>query len=259
MDDRKNQALPELRRVDLAAPFLWLHRGLDDLRACPWTSLFYGLCFTVTGHVLWFVLRYHPEHLAAATAGFMLLAPALAIGLYDASRRRELGEKCSLIATLTAWKSNLANIGLFSLLLIVIFLLWARASLVTLAMFISGTLPTLQDLVHQMVAPENMQFVVIWFAEGFVFAALVFSISLVSIPLMLDSKHDAVTAALTSLKAVMLNPGAMLVWSAVIAWATASALLMGYLGMLVVGPLLGHATWHAYRNLVVRDGESGQS
>ncbi len=250
MESHASQQSLRVRRVNPAAPFAWLRLGLDDLLAYPGASLFYGLCFTVMGYAFVYALRYEPQLLAAATMGFLLLGPALAIGLYDISRRRERGEACTLGASMTAWKGNLGNIGLFSLVLIVIYLVWARASLITFALFFSGSLPTLGDLVRQAIAPDNLQFLVIWLGVGSLFAVLVFAIGVISVPLMLDKKCDAVTAVLASLRTVAANPGPMVVWSGVIAWATACALLMGYLGILFVGPLLGHATWHAYRDLI---------
>lgn len=249
--DSDRRPFPQLCQIDPAAPFEWLKLGLSDLRTSPGSSLFYGCCFTVMGYLLVFVLRDEPQHLAAVTAGFLLLGPSLAIGLYDISRHHERGEPCSLMPTLTAWRSNLANIGLFSMVLLVIFLVWARASLVSFALFFTGSLPTLHDLVRQILSPDNYVFLFVWLAVGFLFATLVFSISVISVPLMMDRQVDAITAVLASVQAVLRNPGPLAIWAAIIAWATAAALLMGFLGIIFVAPLLGHATWHAYRRLVV--------
>lgn len=253
MDNTPPQAPNPLqfRQVDAGAPFVWLRRALDDMRAHPLPSLFYGLCFTVMGYLLAFALRHEPQHIAAATAGFLLLGPALAIGLYDISRRRERAEACSLLDTMTAWRTNIANIGLFSLALMLIFLIWARASLATFTLFFPDRLPTLEVLARQLLAAENLGFVSAWFGVGFLFALLAFSISVIAVPLMMDKQRTAIDAARASLAAVIRNLGPMAVWAAIIAWSAAAALLMGFLGILFVGPLLGHATWHAYRELVV--------
>lgn len=240
----------EIRQVELHTPFAWLRAGLDDLRAAPLPSLFYGLCFAVIGYVLAYVLRYQPQHIAAASAGFMLLGPVLAIGLYSLSQRREAGLPQRLVPTLTAWRKNLYNLLLFLLVLSVIFLVWARASLLSFAVFYAGNLPTLADLLRQIVAPDNFVFLGIWLGIGFCFATLVFLISVTTVPMMLDRNTDAISAALTSVRVVAANLGPMAVWAAIIAWATAAALLMGFIGIIVVGPLLGHASWHAYRSLV---------
>jgi len=252
MDVPVDRHAPDIRQVELATPFAWLRAGLTDLRAAPLASLFYGLCFAMGGYLLAYALRHEPQHIAAVTAGFLLLGPALAIGLYDLSRRREAGQPMRLAPTLLAWRDNLANLALFSLVLIVIFLVWARASLVSFALFFSGSLPTLADLMRQVLAPDNILFLAVWLGVGALFAALVFFISVVSVPMMLDRRTDAVTAALTSLRVVAANPGPVAVWAAIIAWATAAALLMGFVGIIVVGPLIGHASWHAYRSLVAK-------
>jgi uncharacterized membrane protein len=241
---------PRLRRVDAGAPFQWLRLGLADLKACPGAGLFYGFCFALAGYLIAWILRDSPQYLAAATAGFLLVAPALSIGIYEVSRRRERGEPCALAPTLMAWRENTANIGLFSLVLLMVFLIWARASLVSFAMFFSGAMPDVRSMLAQVSNPENLGFLVAWLAIGAVFALLVFAISVVTIPLMMDRRHDAVTAALVSVQVVFKNPGAMAMWAAIIAWSCAAGLLMGFIGIIVVAPLLGHATWHAYRDLV---------
>lgn len=243
---------PRLRQVDAGAPFEWIRLGLADLRACPGPSLFYGLCFALAGYLIAWILQGQPQYLAAATAGFLLLAPALSIGIYALSRRRERGEPCALAPTLTAWGANSANLGLFSLVLLVIFLVWARASMLTFALFFTGAMPDIRSLLIQLANPENLGFLLVWLAVGAAFALLAFAISVVAIPLMLDRRQDAVTAALASVRVVAANPGAMLMWAAIIAWATAAGLLMGFLGIIFVAPLLGHASWHAYRALVER-------
>lgn len=244
--------LPRLRQVDAGAPFEWIRLGLADLRACPGPSLFYGLCFALAGYLIAWSLQGQPQYLAAAVAGFLLLAPALSIGIYALSRRRERGEPCALAPTLTAWRANKANIGLFSLVLLVIFIVWARASMFTFALFFTEAMPDLRSMLIQLANPESLGFLLAWLAVGAAFALLVFAISVVSIPLMLDRRKDVVTAALTSIRVVARNPGAMLMWAAIIAWATAAGLLMGFLGIIFVAPLLGHATWHAYRALLDR-------
>ncbi|MDP1957255.1 MAG: DUF2189 domain-containing protein, partial [Rhodocyclaceae bacterium] len=132
----------------------------------------------------------------------------------------------------------------------VIFLVWARASLVTFAMFFSGSMPDIKSMLIQLAAPENYGFLFLWLGVGSIFALLAFSISIIAIPLMIDRHSDAVTAALASIQVLLKNPGAMAMWAAIIAWTGAASLLMGFLGLIFVAPLLGHASWHAYRDLV---------
>lgn len=252
MDDSRAAAppFPTLRTVPVEQPLVWLQRGWGDLRACPLASLFYGLCFVGGGALMVLALGRAPEYIAAVTSGFLIGGPFFALGLYEISRRREKGQPCSLGPTLTAWRGNAGNLGLFAALLLVIFLVWARASMVVFALFYSGEMPTLSGFLRHVVSTDHLGFLAAYFAIGGLFALIAFAISLVSIPLMLDRGHDAITAAIASVRALFMNPGAMFVWAGLIALLGGLGLVTFLAGMLVVGPLLGHATWHAYRDLV---------
>lgn len=233
-----------------AAPLTWLRLGWGDLRANGMASIFYGACFSVAGILLVLALRHATHLVAAVTTGFMLLGPFLGMGLYELSRRCERGEPPDLAASMTVWRRNVPAIGLFSLIVIVLYLIWARASVVTFALFYSGGLPTLEGLLAELARFENMEFMVAYLLVGGFFAGLVFSFSVVAIPLMLDRDQDTVTAMLASFLAVVRNAPAMLVWGVLIVILTVLGFATGLAGLVVTMPLAGHATWHAYRALV---------
>ena len=241
---------PRARRVGPLAPLTWLRLGFADLLAHPRPSLFYGACFTLFGYALVFSLRDAPQYVVAAIGGFLLVGPSLAIGLYEISRRREAGEPVALAATMTAWKANLSNLGLFSAVLLVIFLLWSRASLITFALSFSGQMPSTQAFIQMLAAPENIDFLLAWAGIGALFASLVFAISVVAAPLMLDRKYDAITAMLASINVFRSNLPAMAVWGGLIAGLIGLSMLVDFLGLILSVPLIGHSTWHAYRALV---------
>lgn len=241
---------PRARLVPPLAPIAWLKLGFADLAANPGPSLFYGFCFTFFGYVFAFALRDAPQYLVAAIAGFLLVGPALAIGLYEISRLRELGERVTLTPTLTAWKANLSNLGLFSGVLLVIFLIWSRASLVTFALSFSGQMPSTQAFIQMVAAPENLDFLLAWLGIGALFATLVFAIGVVAAPLMLDRKYDAITAMLASVNVFRSNLPAMAVWGALIAGLVVASMATYFVGLVLTVPLIGHGTWHAYRALV---------
>lgn len=241
---------PMIRTVPMKQPLSWIRLGWRDLRACPFASLFYGFCFMAGGGLMIVVLGGAPEYITAAITGFLIGGPFLALGLYDISRRRESGLHCNLIATLTAWRSNTVNLGLFAGVLLLIFLIWGRASLGVFALFYSGELPTMADILRYVIGTDHAAFLIAYFAVGGLFALIAFTISVVSVPLMLDRGHDAITAAIVSTRVVLANPEAMIVWAALIALLGSLGLVTFLVGILVVGPLLGHATWHAYRDLV---------
>ena len=241
---------PKVRDVPLTRPFTWIRKGWADLAACPIPSLFYGFCFAAMGLLLTKVFEHAYEYTSAATSGFLLLGPFLAMGLYEISRRRERKETCSLFPTMIVWRRNAGNIGIFAVVLGVIFLVWARASLIVFALFYTSELPNLSGFISQVLTLENLEFLLVYFGVGLIFASIVFAFSIVSIPIMLDRNQDAISAVIASVSALLRNPGAMLLWAVTIVVLTVVGFLSFHLGLVVLMPLIGHATWHAYRDLV---------
>ena len=241
---------PAIREVAASRPFTWIRLGFDDMCAQPAASAFYGVCFAAMGVVLLLVFHFAIDYTSTLAMGFMLLGPFLCIGLYDLSRQREIDPPARLRRSLVAWRGNPGGIGIYVLILTVVFLVWARASLVTFALFESHAMPTWATFFRQLAALQNIGFILAFFGVGLVFATLVFAFSVVSIPYLLDRRADAVTAAAVSMIALVRNPAAMLVWAALIVVLISVGLLTAYIGLVLTGPLVGHATWHAYRDLV---------
>jgi uncharacterized membrane protein len=241
---------PDVHSVPVGAAFGWLAAGWGDFRAKPGPSLFYGICFAVMGWLIAVTFRHAYEYVSALVTGFFLVGPFLAIGLYDLSRRRQRGEPQWLAPTLDAWRPNVGAIGIFGLVLAVILLVWARASLIVFALFYTGAMPSVAGFVEQMLSIENLDFLIAYFCVGGFFAVLVFAISVVSVPMMMDRGTDGVVAVLTSLKAFAANVPAMIVWGLVIAVVIGAGFAAWFVGLVVAVPVIGHATWHAYRALV---------
>jgi len=251
--------IPKLRRVHVAAALVWLGRGAQDMQACPLASLFYGFCFAAMGLSVSAVFEHAYQYTSALTSGFLLLGPFFAMGLYELSRRREKGEGCRFASSLTIWRRNASNIGVFALVLTVVFLVWARASLVMFALFYTNEMPNLSGFLNQVIKLENIEFVAVYIGVGLIFAALVFAISVVAIPMMLDRRADAITSMFTSVAVVAANPGAMLVWAFLIVSLTLIGFLTFHIGLIFLMPMIGHGTWHAYRALVEPDTQSKSS
>jgi len=251
--------IPKLRRVHVAAALVWLGRGAQDMQACPLASLFYGFCFAAMGLSVSAVFEHAYQYTSALTSGFLLLGPFFAMGLYELSRRREKGEGCRFASSLTIWRRNASNIGVFALVLTVVFLVWARASLVMFALFYTNEMPNLSGFLNQVIKLENIEFVAVYIGVGLIFAALVFAISVVAIPMMLDRRADAITSMFTSVAVVAANPGAMLVWAFLIVSLTLIGFLTFHIGLIFLMPMIGHGTWHAYRALVEPDAQSKSS
>jgi len=242
----------DIARLSLSAPWRWMRAGWDDFRASWPASLFYGLVFAGMGKALSQVFADAYEYVWALTSGFLLVGPFLALGLYDLSRRRERGQALGLRATLMAWHPNRASLGIFSLVLGVLLLLWSRASLVVIAVSFPDQLPSLGAFLEEATAsPEHLQFLAVYCLVGGFFASLVFGISVVAVPMMLDRDTDGIVAALTSVRSCLENPRVMAWWACLITICTAVGFMTSHLGLVVLMPIIGHATWHAYREVVL--------
>jgi uncharacterized membrane protein len=240
----------DIINLPFSAPFHWLMLGWRDLMAARGVSLFYGTCFWVMSLVLGTVFRNKPEYAMSIASGCLLVGPFLALGLYETSRRRELGLAPDLAGSLACWKPHLRSMGMLVLVLIVLELLWGRASLVVFAVFFNTGMPSTTGVIQAIFNPENWEFLAVYVVVGGVFAALVFAVSVVSIPMILDRDTDAISAAITSLEVVFNNVAVMLLWGMLLTGFVFLALLPWGAGLLLVGPLLGHASWHAYRGSV---------
>ena len=234
-------------------PLQWLRLGWADFQRCPRIGLFYGLCFFVMGHALLAVFQKAPEYVLALSAGFLLMGPFLCLGLYDASKAMQTHDhRPSLRASLQAWKPTKGTMAIFAGVLLILEMLWGRAALVVFAVSFN-TMPGNANLVALLLDPENLGFLVTYTVVGGFFAGLIFVTSVVSIPMIMDRQVDAVSAGLTSIRACLQNPGVMLIWGALISLSIALAMLPAFLGLLIVGPVIGHASWHAYRQIVPVD------
>lgn len=240
-----------LKLADLSAadPFRWLALGWRDFVNCPKVGLFYGICFFVMGHALWYVFQAAPAYVLALSAGFLLMGPFLCLGIYDASRAIEDGRRPSLRASLAAWRPTKGTMAIFAGVLLILEMLWGRASLVVFAVTFN-TMPSTENLLTELVRIENIEFLITYTVVGALFAGLIFVTSAISIPMILDRQTDAISSGLTSIRACLQNPGVMLLWGALITTIVVLAMLPWFLGLLLAGPVLGHATWHAYRAIV---------
>ena len=241
-------AAPVLRPLQWSDPPRWVARGVSDMVNSPGVASFYGVCFWLLALLLGWVFGAKPEYTMSIASGCLLVGPFLAMGLYDTSRRRERGLKPDLGLSITCWDAHMGSMGMLVLVLIVMELLWGRASLVVFAVFFNTGMPSTTGVIEAVFNPENWQFVLVYLVVGGVFAALVFSSMVVSIPMILDRDTDALTAGITSMRVVIENPGVMLFWGLIITALIGVSLWAWGAGLLVVGPVLGFASWHAYRS-----------
>lgn len=238
-----------LRPLTLGDPLRWIVRGWRDFTRAPAIGLFYGACFVLMGWALMKVYENAPAYVLALSAGFLLMGPFLCMGLYQVSRQLERGERPDFGGSLVAWIRKTDSLAIFGFALLILELLWGRASLVVFALSFD-TMPDFKGSIVRLLDPENLSFIVAYVAVGGVFAALIYALSVVSIPMILDRQTDAITAGLTSIRLVLTQPAVMILWGALITALVVAAMLPWFAGLLVVGPVLGHASWHAYRAAV---------
>jgi uncharacterized membrane protein len=247
--DASPSALPALNPLRWSDPLRWLALGWRDFTRAPVIGLFYGACFMVMGWALLKVYESAPAYTLALSAGFLLMGPFLCLGLYRVSQRLEAGQKPDFGDSLLAWDTRTGQLAIFGFVLLVLEMLWGRATLVVFAVSFDG-MPDFKGSLRALLDPENLSFIVAWAAVGAVFASLIYAISVISMPMILHRQTDAITAGLTSLRLVLTQTGVMLWWAALLAGLVFAALLPWFAGLLVVGPVLGHASWHAYRAAV---------
>jgi uncharacterized membrane protein len=234
-----------------SSPLRWLSLGWRDIAEHPLASLFYSAPFWFMALVLDAVFLFEAEYAMMAISVCLLLGPFVAMGLYDASLRREKGLALDFMGSLTCWKKHLRSMGMLVGVLLVLELIWGRASLLVTALFFNAVMPSDFDVIGAAFDASNWEFLLAFTIVGVTFAALAFSLAVVSVPMILDRNMDAITAAMTSLQVVGKNTGVMLLWAALISVSVGvSVLLPMAVGLVVVGPLLGHASWHAYRDSV---------
>jgi uncharacterized membrane protein len=243
---------PRLQRhLPLFEGFRWLAAGWQDFWTRPGSSLAYGIgVFLLSVAFVWTLVAFGRDYiLFPALSGFMIVAPFLAIGLYEKSRAIGEGRDFGLASMLHVHPSAGAQVFFTGLLLSLLMLLWNRAAVLLWALFFGVTpFPGLDHIVGMLFGtPYGWSMLVVGTAVGGLFAAFAFAISVFSVPMLLDQRTDALTAMATSMKLVWNNLGPMIAWGAMVLVLFGVCVATGLIGMIVIFPLLGHATWHAYK------------
>jgi uncharacterized membrane protein len=232
-----------------------LGHGLRDFQARPFYGLFFGGLYALGGiAIVASIAAFGMSYLAyPLAAGFALIGPFVAIGLYEISRRRQRDEAISFGAVLTAMRGR-PEIGWMAFVTLFVFIIWMYQVRLLMALFlgINASFGTFREFfIHVLTTNEGLVFLIVGNFVGAVLSLVLFSLSVVSFPLLLERDVDFVTAMITSVKAVVASPGPMVGWAAIIVMLMIVSALPAFLGLVVTLPILGHATWHLYKRIVV--------
>ena len=240
-------ALPMLapcRMLDTAAPFRWLREGYEDMRHAPWQSLLYGLIMAAICMLLGLMGMTFGGYLVPIVimGGIVFLAPVLCLGLYAISAQLERKQPAMLGRTFReAASSRLGTELVFALILLVVFLVWARAfSMIQVFMPVDAQ-PDIQDL---------LSYIAVTIAVSGFFGAVTFASSAFALPMIMHRNVDAVTAVITSINAVLRNKKPMAIWAAICLFSIVLGIATAFIGAIFLWPLIGLATWHAYLDTI---------
>lgn len=246
---------PRINTIYMDHPWTWLSTGLADLRAAPMASLPFGAVFAVLGlsltYIVWVQEVFYLTFPLAA--GFFLVGPLIAVGFYEVSRRLSQGLPVTLGDALQAYRKNGSQIALMGVVLMLFMFAWVRlASLLFLMFFASNPpQPEVWPFLAAVLSFEAVPFLIVGNLIGFVLATIVFGISAISIPMLLDRPESHVIQAIsTSWQACMANKKTMMLWAWLIVLFVGAGIATGFVGLIVTLPLIGHATWAAYKDLV---------
>jgi uncharacterized membrane protein len=250
------RADPQIRTVAVRDIAEAVAAGLRDFQAAPFYGLAFGALYALGGlAVVVLTVAAGVGYLAyPMAAGFALLGPFVAVGLYEVSRRREAGAPLSwraVLGTIVAQRHR--ELGWMAFVTLFVFVVWMYQVRLLIALFLGlRSFSSLQEfLLVVTTTPEGWLFLVIGHLVGAALSLVLFSLTVVSFPLLLDRDVDFVTAMITSVRAVVTSPLPMIGWAATIVLLLIVASLPGFLGLVIVLPVLGHATWHLYRRIVV--------
>lgn len=242
-----------IRRISLAHPFRWLAAGWRDMCRTPIASIAYGLLFSLGGNAILAFAWKSPQLFVVAVSGFVLVSPILAAGLYELSRRTERGEDSRFIDSLAVFVRGREGLAFYGLLVVLAWVGWERFSAIMFSLMLpapSTAQSALQFVAAAVGAGGRHELLLVWLISGAALSSVVFALSIVSAPLLIDRDSDFISATFTSLRALETNPLPMLLWASLIVLLTLAGFATFLFGFIVFMPILGHASWHAYRDLV---------
>ncbi|MEM7686391.1 MAG: DUF2189 domain-containing protein [Paracoccaceae bacterium] len=250
-------ALPEVRPITRADVMQALNAGLADLAAAPIYSLFFGAVFSLIGIVIMIlmVVQGSSYWVLPLAAGFPLIGPFAAVGLYEISRRRENGQDLSWSVVLGAiMREGKTQIPSYAFVVLFVYLIWVYlAHLVFALTFGLKPLTNVMTSFDLLLSGPGLTMLFFGTVVGGAVSAFLFCISVITVPMLMDREIDVVSAMVTSVRAVIASPQPMLFWGVLLAVVMAIAMVPLFLGVLLAFPVLGHASWHLYRRVIAAE------
>ncbi len=251
---RKSFEIRSLKRDDLVHI---IGQGWRDFKSAPLYGLFFGGLYSCGGWlILTLVFKLHAPYVGyPLLAGFALIAPFVAAGTYEVSRRLERGEALTWASVLGGiWQRGGKELGWMAVVTVFTLIIWVDFAIFLFLMFFGLDIPSFQDLLIILLSTQHgLIFVLVGNVVGAIIATFVFSITVVSFPLLADQDIDFITAMITSVRCVKTNSLHMIAWAVLIGLMVLFSILTGLIALFVVLPVLGHASWHLYRRLIITD------
>lgn len=235
--------------VTLASPAHWLASGWSDLRQNPLPGLLHGCLLTAFGALLLWAAGDRFWLLAGAFSGFLIVAPVLATGLYQVSRALESGRPVGMAEVVLLWRTGDRRLVFFGFLLGLAGTGWVLTSAGLITVWSPVSIQKPVDFLREVVLVREVGLFEAWLLLGALLAAPVFASSVVALPMLVDTRVSVMAAVRASWRAVANHPGPMVVWAVVIVLLVGLGMVTALLGLIVIVPLIAHASWHAYRDL----------
>lgn len=254
---------PRARNLPWRTVFDWLKAGWSDTWTNPFPSLLYGfVVFAISAGITWFLFHLELDYaLLPALAGFMVIGPLIANGLYEKSSRLEAGERTSYVQMVFVKPRSGPSALFMGVILLMLFMLWMRAAVLIWALFFGLVdFPGTDEIIPMLLfTPTGWALLLVGGAVGALFAAFGFAISVFAVPMLLKERTDALSALGISIAMVWANLHVMVAWGVVVLVLFALSVITGFIGLIVVFPVLGHGTWHAYRTLRAEERQTGDA
>lgn len=242
--------LPATQRVPRSAALRWLRRGASDVASAPLLSIGYGALFAVLGLAVGYAIMSQPKFTLTYVTAFILVGPFLATGLYKTAQLNDEGRRLSVGRSLAPLRTRVGHLSVYVLIMLLVTVAWIRMTTIVVALSFGPAAPVEDMLIGPFPGADGLQLQGVLLASTVLYAFVVYALSALSLPMIVDGRAGAVPAMIASLKAVLDQPKTMLLWALLVAAMTTVGVATFFVGLVVIFPMLGYAAWHSYQDLV---------